>query len=67
MPRGEPSFSCKFCFISVGQDRQILTRSGSGEPELLRRHVRFSIDMQGPTDLKRHPLEKNLAAREIIL
>ena len=33
---GEPSFSCKSSFMSVGQDRPILTCSGSGDPELLR-------------------------------
>ena len=44
---GEPSFSCKSCFISVDQDRLILTRSGSGDPELLRLILIQTIGIAG--------------------
>ena len=47
MPCGEPSFSYKSCFISVGGDRQILTCSGSGDPELLRLILLPAIKIAG--------------------
>ena len=46
---GEPSFSCRSCFISVGQDRPILTRftGVEGEPELLRLILIQAIGIAG--------------------
>ena len=46
---GKPSSSCKSCFISVGQDRQILTcfTAPTGDPELLRLILLQTIGIAG--------------------